>query len=205
VMAEVTTLANTIVLAMVTGVGALFLWLGRQRYSALLLVAAVLGTSLLTFALKTGFARPRPDLIAWGTDVLTHSFPSGHASGALAAYGTIAYLAARLQTRPVSRMLTVLGGVLVVVAISLSRLVLGVHFPSDILAGLLVALAWTGFCMALLSTVQRVIARRVPEERQVEVEMPELGDQSPDLQTHAPKPTAESRATPPSASPQAPR
>ena len=64
---------------------------------------ATVGGILLNNILKLGFDRPRPQIITWGTHVLTSSFPSGHAMSAATVYGTIAYLAARLQATAVVR------------------------------------------------------------------------------------------------------
>jgi undecaprenyl-diphosphatase len=73
---------------------------------------------------------------------------------AAAVYATIAYLVARLEKGRRTRVVTYVVAAVVIVAISFSRLYLGVHYPSDVLAGLVVGLAWAGFCMAILEAVQ---------------------------------------------------
>ena len=81
---------------------------------------------------------------------------------AAAVYGTVAYLAARLQKRYVHRALTlVLAGILIVL-IAGTRLYLGVHYPSDVLAGIIIGLAWAAFCMATLEASQVYAKRREP-------------------------------------------
>jgi undecaprenyl-diphosphatase len=104
--------------------------------------------------LKSRFDRPRPQVFEWGTHVLTSSFPSGHATSATIVYGTVAYLAARLQKRHFTRWITLTIAALVILLICFSRLYLGVHYPSDVVAGIVTGVAWTAFCMATLEAVQ---------------------------------------------------
>jgi undecaprenyl-diphosphatase len=77
-------------------------------------------------------------------------------------YGTVAYLLARLQKRGWARMLTLFAAVLMIVLICFTRLYLGVHYPSDVLAGIVVGLAWSGFCMATLEASLVLARRRAP-------------------------------------------
>jgi undecaprenyl-diphosphatase len=154
-MLEVTSLATGTVALMIVGVAALFLTLTRHKYSALLLLFATAGGMLLDLILKMRFDRPRPHVFTWGTNVVASSFPSGHAMSATIVYSTVAYLAARLQKRRWARVVTLLVAALLIVLISFSRLYLGVHYPSDVLAGVIIGLAWAGFCMATLEAVQR--------------------------------------------------
>ena len=85
-------------------------------------------------------------------------------------YGTVAYLAARLQQRRWARVVTLGIAAVFVALISTSRLYLGVHYPSDVVAGVCVGLAWAAFCMATLEGVQRYAARRPTVRRDEEVE-----------------------------------
>lgn len=164
VMLEVTALGNgtvVTVLALVTGT---VLWLTRHRYSAVLLGTATVGATLLSLVLKAIFHRPRPPELTWGTHVVTSSFPSGHATSAIVVYATIAYLVARLQRRRWARVTTLALATVAILLIAASRLFLGVHYPTDVAAGLAVGLAWAAFCMAMLEAVQRFILREAPGE-----------------------------------------
>jgi undecaprenyl-diphosphatase len=154
VMLEITFLGTATVVLMIVGISAMFLGLSGHRYSALLLLASTGGGIILNSLLKFGFERPRPRIFNWGTNAVSWSFPSGHAMSAAVAYFTVAYLAARLQKRHSERALTFAAASLLVLAICVSRLYLGVHYPSDVLAGVIVGLAWAGFCMATLEAVQ---------------------------------------------------
>ena len=105
-MLEVTSLGTGIVVVAIVVIAAMFLWLNRHKHSAILLIIATLGGSVLNQLLKNGFGRPRPHLFPWGTPAGSSSFPSGHAMNAVIVYSTVAYLAARLQRNPSSRALT---------------------------------------------------------------------------------------------------
>ncbi|MGH7663997.1 MAG: phosphatase PAP2 family protein [Gemmatimonadaceae bacterium] len=175
-MLEVTMLGNGAPVAAVVCVAALFLWLNRHRYSASLLLVATAGGMILTGILKTYFDRPRPRVFEWGAEVLTMSFPSGHATSSAIVYGTVAYLAARLQKKRAARCLTLTAAGIVIALIGLSRMYLGVHYPSDVVAGITIGLAWAAFCMATLEVLQ-ILARR--ETREVREEVLEHEEPAP--------------------------
>jgi undecaprenyl-diphosphatase len=163
VMLEVTSLGTGTVVGMIVLVAGMFLWLNHHRHSSVLLVAATLGGLVLDNLLKVGFNRPRPQIFEWGTYAASSSFPSGHAMSSVIVYGTVTYLAARLQQRLASRVLTFAFAAVVIALISASRIYLGVHYPSDILAGLLIGLAWAGFCMAVLEAAQLYARFNAPQ------------------------------------------
>lgn len=153
-MLEITALGTGVVVGMIVLIAGMFLWLNAHKHSAVLLIASTLGGIVLNGLLKIGFARPRPQVFEWGTRAMSSSFPSGHAMSAAVVYGTVAYLAARLQRRTAARVLTLVFAALIIIAICISRVYLGVHYPSDILAGLIIGLAWAAFCMTVLEAAQ---------------------------------------------------
>lgn len=161
-MVEVTMLGTGVVVAMIIAVSALFLWLYDYKQSATLLLFTTLGGLLLNSVLKAGFDRPRPQFFEWGTHAMTSSFPSGHAMSAAIVYPTVAYLATRLQKTHKARFATMFAAAILVVLISLSRVYLGVHYPSDVLAGVIVGLAWSAFCMTTLEVAQLYAKRNAP-------------------------------------------
>lgn len=111
------------------------LWGMRQRSAALFTALAFWGAMAAQWGLKLAFGRPRPDL--WPTDVQVSglSFPSGHATAAAA----LALVVGVLTWRTPYRWAAVIVGTLYAALMMLSRVVLGVHFPSDVLAGALTA------------------------------------------------------------------
>jgi undecaprenyl-diphosphatase len=127
-----------------------------------MLLAATAGNILLNNVLKLFFDRERPSVFEWGTHAASSSFPSGHAMSATVVYGTVAYLLARLQKHLWARAITLSFAVILVTLICLTRLYLGVHYPSDVLGGIIVGLAWAGFCMATLEASLALARRRAP-------------------------------------------
>jgi undecaprenyl-diphosphatase len=126
-------------------VGALAVWrlaAAGRRHAALLLAVAALGGEALDQILKLCFHRPRPEAFFGLMDPPTYSFPSGHALTATCFYGVLAALLAA-RARPVAAKagLWALAGALVAL-IGLSRVYMGVHYPSDVLAGYAAAVVW---------------------------------------------------------------
>jgi undecaprenyl-diphosphatase len=111
------------------------------RLSAVLLVVSTGGSIMLTTVLKGVFQRTRPELIESGYQAPFYSFPSGHATVAVGFYGMLTVILA-YRLRGAARWVVAACGLLVVLLIGCSRLYLGVHYPTDILAGYLSALLW---------------------------------------------------------------
>ena len=162
-MLEITSLGTGTVVGMIVFIAGMFLWLNQHKHSAILLMAATVGGMILDNLLKIGFNRPRPQIFKWGTYAVSSSFPSGHAMSSVIVYGTVAYLAARLQRNVASRILTMSFAAFMILAICSSRLYLGVHYPSDVLAGVVIGLAWAAFCMAVLEAAQLYAKRNAPQ------------------------------------------
>ena len=115
----------------------------EDRTSATLVAASVSGASVLSSGLKQVFARPRPDIVAHlDPTIVAVSFPSSHATVSLATWLTLALvLAARVPVRAV-RIYLVAVSLLLAALVGLSRIYLGVHWPSDVLAGGALGFAW---------------------------------------------------------------
>ena len=111
------------------------------RLSAVLLVVSTGGSIVLTTVLKGVFQRTRPELFDSGYQASFYSFPSGHATVAVGFYGMLTVILA-YRLRGAARWAVAACGVLVVLLIGFSRLYLGVHYPTDVLAGYLSALLW---------------------------------------------------------------
>ena len=168
---EVTALGAGLVVWTVIAISSVFLWVSRHRYSVALLWTAALGSTLLNSLLKGLFDRPRPDLFPWRAPYAGQSsFPSGHAMTAMVVYLTLAYLVARLEPTPVLRRLTLGFTGVVILLIGLSRMYLGVHFPTDVVAGYIAGFAWAVFCALGIEAV-RYFRRKRP---QVEAEEKDL-------------------------------
>jgi membrane-associated phospholipid phosphatase len=156
----VTFLGNVPTLAVVTFVAAILLSRRRQTAELQLLLLAAVGTQILTVGLKLGFERERPFFSDPLATESTYSFPSGHASVSLAVYGTIGYIMARHASTRHAQLAWLGAAALLVLLIGFSRLYLGVHFLSDVIAGFSLGLAWVAFCVVLLHLRLRLKARR---------------------------------------------
>lgn len=160
---EITALGGVVVVWTVILISSVFLWQTKHHYSVYLLWIAVLGGNAINFTLKGLFARPRPQLFEWRVPFAPHSsFPSGHSTTAVVLYITLAYLLARLEPSRRMRRLTLAVAALLVFLIGASRVYLGVHHPSDVLAGFAVGLAWATFCALGIEAI-RFFRNRKPE------------------------------------------
>ncbi len=162
IMLDITSLGNGIVLVTVVAVSCVFLWQTRHRWSVYLLLIGVIGGDLLNQLLKELFERPRPSAVVHIDTVSSPSFPSGHAMTSLIVYGSVAYLVGRLEPTPRMRRTTWCFAILIILLIGISRIYLGVHYPSDVLAGFMAGLAWLAF-VASGVTALRFFAPRRPQ------------------------------------------
>jgi membrane-associated phospholipid phosphatase len=156
----VTFLGNVPTLVAVTFVAAIVLWRKQQTAELQLLLLAAVGTQILTFGLKLGFERERPFFSDPLATESTYSFPSGHASVSLAVYGTLGYIVARHAATRRAQLAALGAAAVLVLLIGFSRLYLGVHFLSDVIAGFSLGLAWVALCVVLLHLRLRLRARR---------------------------------------------
>jgi undecaprenyl-diphosphatase len=145
VMTRATSLGNGVVLLMIVLVSATFLALTYHRWFAYLLVAGVVGGIIANNLLKLAFARPRPEVVDLLDEVASKSFPSGHAMNSIIVYGTVAYIVSRLEATRTTRAITWIVAGAFILLIGGSRMYLGVHYPTDIIAGFLAGAAWVAF------------------------------------------------------------
>jgi undecaprenyl-diphosphatase len=141
-MRDVTGLGGVTVMILVTTVAVLAFLMHRKWWHAGILAATVLLADVSSELLKTVYDRPRPELVPHGSYVYSASFPSGHSTLSAATFLTLAMLIASLEpNRGTKAMVFVLAGLLVL-SIGFSRVYLGVHWPSDVLAGWCLGAAW---------------------------------------------------------------
>jgi undecaprenyl-diphosphatase len=152
---DVTALGGTVVITIVTLGAAGFLLLSGKRGAALFVIVSIVGAVLLSFTIKAGIERPRPDLFPHGAPVYTASFPSGHATGAAATYLTLGALLARFQAHRRLKIYLLTLAVILTLLIGLSRLYLGVHWPTDVVAGWTLGASWALLCWLVARQLQR--------------------------------------------------
>jgi undecaprenyl-diphosphatase len=124
------------------------LWIAGSRRRAVGLVTVMVGAVLLDNGLKLAFHRVRPEPF-FGVAPDTFSFPSGHALFAICLYGALAMIFASRLRRPAARIAMSIGAGVLVGAIGISRIYLGVHDPTDVLAGFLGGGAWLSLALGL--------------------------------------------------------
>jgi undecaprenyl-diphosphatase len=152
---DITALGSATVLTLVTvGCAGYLLMRGRRRMLVLLVVATV-GGLLVTLLLKNLFARPRPEFASPDAYVLTASFPSGHSALAAIVYLTLGVLLARTSDRYRFKLYFLSMAVLVTILVGLSRVYLGVHYPTDVLAGWSIGLIWALACWLVAYFLQK--------------------------------------------------
>lgn len=152
---DITSLGGTAVLALVTLATVGFLLMTRKRGAAFLVVVSVFGGTALSTFLKFGFDRPRPDLVPHGVEVSSASFPSGHAMLATVTYLTLAALLVQVQEQRRVQIYLLSCGVALSLMVGASRIFLGVHWPTDVLAGWSMGAAWALACASVAYGLQR--------------------------------------------------
>lgn len=151
---DLTSLGSIIVLAIITFAVAGYLFLARKYAAAWLMLIAVFGGIALSDLLKAAFARPRPDFVTHAARVFTASFPSGHASLSAITYLTIAALLARSQSSFRIGVYFISLASILTILIGISRIYLGVHYPTDVLGGWCIGVAWAIACWVIAAWFQ---------------------------------------------------
>lgn len=153
----VTVLGGRNVLALVSAAVLGFLLIQRANHAVLLVLAATLGGWLLSSTLKERFERPRPEVVPHLTagPARGMSFPSGHSMMSAVVYLTLGAFLARLVGRQAFKFSLVGAALLVPFLVGLSRVYLGVHYPTDVLAGWCAGLSWAVVCWLTARFLQR--------------------------------------------------
>jgi undecaprenyl-diphosphatase len=143
---DITSLGGATVLTLMTIAVTGFLLIDAKRGAAILVLGSVIGGVVLSTILKLGIDRPRPDLVVHLVEVHTASFPSGHAMLSAVVYLTLGGLLSRVE-RPRRIKIYVLSvAVILTLLIGVSRVYLGVHWPTDVLAGWCAGATWAMLC-----------------------------------------------------------
>ncbi|PYN87803.1 MAG: phosphoesterase [Candidatus Rokuibacteriota bacterium] len=151
---DVTALGGTTVLALVLTIVVGYLALERRYDAIVLVVVATAGGGLLSELLKWWFARQRPQIVPHLVEVGSASFPSGHSLLAVVTYLTLGALLARFVQRRRTRTYCIVVSLLLALLVGLSRIYLGVHYPTDVLAGWSAGLAWALPCWLVARYLQ---------------------------------------------------
>jgi undecaprenyl-diphosphatase len=132
----------------------IYLWLvGKTRLMAFTL-AATIGGAVVSMGLKSFFSRPRPDVVPHLSHVYSSSFPSGHSMLSAVVYLTLGSLLAAIMPNLKLKIYVLSVAILLSVFVGISRIYLGVHYPTDVLAGWLAGLVWALFCWLVARWLQ---------------------------------------------------
>lgn len=135
---------------------ALLLAWRRGRGAAAIFVVAVAGGATLNALLKRAFERPRPDFAEAVLGATNFSFPSGHVANATLLYGAVMLFAMRDRGSAAARVAAFAAAAAMVLLVAASRLALGAHYPTDVIAAMAEAVAWLALCV----TAQRAWRRQ---------------------------------------------
>jgi undecaprenyl-diphosphatase len=152
---DITALGSPTVLALLTLIAGGFLLLDGKRHLAIFVYASVASGGLVSAVLKSLFQRPRPDLVPYATTVANTSFPSGHSMLSAVAYLTLGAMLARSQQRKRLKAYFLLVAALLTLLVGVSRVYLGVHWPTDVLAGWTAGASWAILCWLVARWLQR--------------------------------------------------
>ncbi|QCI63620.1 phosphatase PAP2 family protein [Phreatobacter stygius] len=155
VMRDITALGGVAVLSLIVLFAFSYLMLVRKRGAAVFLVASVLGGLGLSQGLKILFGRVRPDLVPNAPIELSASFPSGHSMLSAVTYLTLGALLTRVEPNRRARSFFPVVAVILTVLVGVSRVYIGVHWPTDVLAGWSLGAAWAMLCWMVVLWLQR--------------------------------------------------
>lgn len=131
-----------------------YLLQGRHKTATLILVA-VLGGLIISLLLKQSFDRPRPDLVPHGSYVYTKSFPSGHSMLSAITYLTLGSMIVRTRDHRATKIYIMVISMLITLLVGISRIYLGVHWPTDVLAGWAAGASWALICWLAARWLQK--------------------------------------------------
>ncbi|MBK8266888.1 MAG: phosphatase PAP2 family protein [Planctomycetes bacterium] len=137
-----------------------YMLMARKFHAFWLVLASTGGGILLGSVLKSSFARPRPTIVPHLSHIMTTSFPSGHSMQSAIIYLTLAALLARLAPGRKTKVYVIVVALGLIFLVGISRVYLGVHYPTDVLAGWMAGLVWALLCW--------LVARRLQQRGAVE-------------------------------------
>ena len=146
VLLDITALGSPTVLGLVVAAVAGFLLLQVRYRTATVVVLTALSGELVSSALKYAFNRPRPTIVSHLRVVLSASFPSGHAMESAVVYLTLGAMLMRLADRRLTKLYCLVIAMLLTFLVGISRVFLGVHYPTDVIGGWIVGFAWASIC-----------------------------------------------------------
>jgi undecaprenyl-diphosphatase len=152
---DMTALGGILTLTLITLIVVGYLWLNHQKRAMLFVLAATARAVLLSLAIKSLFDRPRPELVPHLSKVATTSFPSGHSMLSAAIYLTLGTMLARTTPRKRLKLYYIVVALALTFLVGVSRVYMGVHYPTDVLAGWLAGLGWAMLCWLAANRIEK--------------------------------------------------
>jgi undecaprenyl-diphosphatase len=143
---DLTALGGMTVIGLVVCAVAGFLFLQGRRRTALIILFTTISGDLVGTAMKHLFARPRPTVVPHLREVLSSSFPSGHAMDSAIVYLTLGAMLMRVADRRATKLYCLAMAALITLLVGVSRVYLGVHYPTDVIGGWILGFAWASVC-----------------------------------------------------------
>jgi len=165
---DITALGGTFVLILVSVVVAGYLHLQKKYHAMILVLLATNGGFLITWFLKDFFMRERPTEVPHLSETVNSSFPSGHSMLSACVYLTLGMMLARVVPGRATKVYFVLVAIVLTFLVGVSRVYLGVHYPTDVMAGWTAGLVWSLFCWVVMRYLQHrgsVEPEITPEEQ----------------------------------------
>lgn len=165
---DITALGGPAVLSFMIIIVTIYLLLQQKYKSAFLVLIVTVGGLLISLLLKDYFLRDRPDIVPALMVETSPSFPSGHSMLSAIVYLTLGSLLTRLETNPRIRTYIISIAILTAVSIGITRIMLGVHYPTDVLVGWIVGFFWATLCWFFMMVLQdkQVVEEAVDEPGQ---------------------------------------
>lgn len=154
-MRDLTALGSMVIVTLVTVTVVGYLALQQRLRSAIFLVVAVVGGVVIGAFLKGVFDRPRPDVVPHMVEVLSESFPSGHTIISSIVYPILGVMVSRTVRRTRTRVYLLAVAIGLALLVGLTRVYLGVHYPTDVLGGWALGFAWALLCWMAVRWLQR--------------------------------------------------
>ena len=161
---DVTALGSVAALAIFTITMAGYLYFKKQAWVALFVVLAIVSGTAVSTLMKSGFDRPRPELVSHKTQIYTKSFPSGHSAMSSLVFLTLGAVMARAERDRKTKVFLIAVPVVLSLLIGVSRVYMGVHWPTDVLAGWLFGMTWAAASWLVFRYMQRRHRLRVYPE-----------------------------------------
>lgn len=162
---DLTALGSPIVLTLVVAAVVGYLLLQRRRRTAIAVAVTCISGELLDSAMKLAFNRPRPTVVPPLREVWSTSFPSGHAMESAIVYLTLGAMLMRIADRRATKVYCLAVAALVSALVGVSRVWLGVHYPTDVIGGWMIGFVWASICWLATQRVEEQVGIDAERDR----------------------------------------